>query len=151
MYRIELIEEFAIPREEGLVIASLVSLPGEFSIGSIRGGFPIGETGRRLHPEEITEAWIAQGRLQQEVLEGGGASPSAIRREAVVHSREYVPRLSWVRGHILSPFDPLKPIFVNGGQPGIGLMTDNPGIEKIEKVGISLIDRKTRLGFEQGL
>jgi hypothetical protein len=57
-----MVEEFASPPEEkGPVIASPVSLPGEFSIGSIREGFSIEVNGKNPHREERAAPWIAQG------------------------------------------------------------------------------------------
>lgn len=72
------------------------------------------------------------------------------------------PRLGWNRGcgnppetcwswgvpDIGSPIQRAKPIFVGGGQPHIGVMTDNPRVEKVNKVGIPFGDGKTRFCLE---
>ncbi len=149
MFSIPRIVAFASLMEEEEVIASPVSLLVEFSIGSFRGGFRKVEIGRSLHPEETDGYPIVQEQPLRGVPEGGGEGPSTPKRKWYVPQHETVLRESWVRGHILPPLDSLKPIFVNGAQPGIGVMADNPCVEKVYKVGISLANGKGLFCFEQ--
>lgn len=149
MFLIPRIVGFASQEEEGeVVIASPVSLLVESSIGWIRGGFPREEIGTSLHPG-ATAVWIVQGQPLRAVPEGGEACPSTRRRKRAVPQQEAVLRSSWVRAHMLSPLNSFEPVFVSGVQPGIGVMADNPGVEKVNEVGVSFVDRKPRLGLEQ--
>ena len=150
MFPISRIVACASQREEGeAVIANPVSLLVEFSIGWIRGGFPREEIGMSLHPGAIAGCWIVQGQRLRAVPEGGEACPSTLRRKRVVPGQETVLHSSWVRAHMLSPLDSFEPVFVSGVQPGIGVMADNPRVEKVNEVGVSFVDRKPRLGLEQ--
>lgn len=150
MFSIPRIVGFASQREEGeAVIASPVSLLVEFSIGWIRGGFPREETGTSPHPGGTAGCRIVQVPLLRAGPEGGEACSSTLRRKRVVPQPGTVLRSSWVRAHILSPLDPLKPVLVSGVQPGIGVMADNPRVEKMNEVGVSFVDGKPRFGFEQ--
>ena len=150
MFSIFRIVACASQREEGeVVIASPVSLLVEFSIGSIRGGFLREEIGMSLHPGAIAGCRIVQGQRLRAVPEGGEACPSTLRRKRVVPGQETDLRSSWFCAYMLSPLDSFKPVFVSGVQPGIGVMTDNPRVEKVNEVGVSFVDRKPRLGLEQ--
>lgn len=141
---------FASQEEEGeAVIASPVSLLVESSTGWIRGGFPREEIGTSLHPGATAGCRIVQGQPLRAVPEGEEACPSTRRRKMVVPPQETVLRSSWVRAHMLSPLNSFEPVFVSGVQPGIGVMADNPRVEKVNEVGVSFVDRKPRLGLEQ--
>ena len=140
---------FANLPEAVVVIASPVSFLGEFSIGSIRAGFPREETGRNLHRVATSVCRIFQGQPLRGLPGGGEAHPSILKRKTVGNLLANVRSLSWIRSHVLSPLDPLEPILVRGVQPGVGLMADNPRVEKVDKVRIPLIDREAGFGFEQ--
>lgn len=149
MFPIPRIVAFASPREEEVVIANPLSLLVEFSNCSIRGGFPREEIGRSLHREETDRCRIFQEQPLRGAPEREGAIPSTQKRKRAVHQQETVLRESWVRGHILPPLDSLEPIFVNGAQPGIGVMADNPCVKEVNKVRIPFADRKGLFCLEQ--
>jgi hypothetical protein len=150
MFSIPRIVAFASPREEvEVVIASPFSLLVEFSIGWIRGGFPREEIGTSLHPGATAGCRIVQGQPLRAVPEGGEACPSTLKRKWAVPQQDTVLRSSWVRAHMLSPLDPFEPVFVSGVQPGIGVMADNPRVEKVNEVGVSFVDGKSHFGLEQ--
>ncbi len=93
MFSIPRIVAFASPREEEeLVIANPVPLLAlvEFSIGSIRGGFPREEIGTRLHPGATDGCWIVPGQPLRAVPEGGEACPSTLKRKRAVPQQETV-------------------------------------------------------------
>lgn len=150
MFSIPRIVGFASQREEGeVVIANPVSLLVESSIGWIRGGFPREEIGTSLHPGAIAGCRIVQGQPLRAVPEGGEACPSTQKRKRAVPQQEAVLRSSWLRAHLLSPLDSFEPVFVSGVQPGIGVMADNPRVEKVNEVGVAFVNRKPCLGLEQ--
>ena len=143
-----MIQGFASPPEEGVVRASPVSLLGEFSIGSIRAGFPRAETGRSLHRVETSRFRIFQGQPLQEGPGVQSVAPSCPRTSHRARNLKSGRLSSWSLLEFLSPPDPFKPIFVYGGKPGVGFMSGDPGVEEIDKVGISLIDGEASSGFE---
>jgi len=149
-YRIGNVAGYASPLEVGAVSASPVSLLEEFSIDSIRGDCLIRGTGRYPHlVEKFVPRIFPVRRLQAEQAVKQGAG-SVARHSPRASIPEWEKSSSWRLLDVPSPLDPFKPILMYGREPSVGFMCGNPGIEKIDKVGISLVDGETRLCFKQG-
>ncbi len=144
-----LVAHASLMKEQVVAIATPVSPPGESSNCSIPGVFPREEIGRSLHPEETDACRIFQARPLRAVPEEGEATPSILERKWAAHLQKLVLRSSWVRAHILPPLDSLEPVFVNGAQPGIGVMADNPCVKEVNEVRIPFADGKGLFCLEQ--
>lgn len=123
-------------------IASPVVLLEAGATGLTPKEFLIKAIGRCLNPEGATLLRDSRSCLPPEEPAEGEERPESGKRGPAANFHEGKQRPSWAGGQILSPLHLLKPIFVSRRQPHICLVTDDPGVQKVDEVGVSPVHRK---------
>lgn len=151
MFRIGVWGGYASPLEEGAVTASPVPL---LVVGLSIGWIPIANLKKAIGMIPVP---AGRGRLgivpAWPLPEGPGTARPGLsfaKHGLWASLPGWETSTSWRLLEILPPFDPFKPILVCGSEPGVGFVTDNPRVEKVYKIGISLVDGETGFRFEQG-